>query len=89
MGESPGAMEARAPVGARPESAMRRPGGASTGGMDSERAVVSGRASAALRIVPRALRDPLYRLVARNRYRLFGQRETCWVPSAADRRRVL
>ena len=26
---------------------MRRPGGASTGGMDSERAVVSGRASAA------------------------------------------
>jgi hypothetical protein len=47
MGESPGAAEARAPVGARPESAMRRPGGASTGGMDSERAVVSGRASAA------------------------------------------
>jgi hypothetical protein len=47
MGESPGAVEARAPVGARPESAMRRPGGASTGGMDSERAVVSGRASAA------------------------------------------
>ena len=47
MGESPGAVEACAPVGARPESAMRRPGGASTGGMDSERAVVSGRASAA------------------------------------------
>ena len=47
MGESPGAVEARASVGARPESAMRRPGGASTGGMGSERAVVSGRAGAA------------------------------------------
>ena len=47
MGESPGAVEARASVGARPESAIRRPGGASTGGMCSERAVVSGRASAA------------------------------------------
>jgi len=31
----------------RSTTAMRRPGGASTGGMDSERAVVSGRASAA------------------------------------------
>ena len=40
-------MEARAPVGARPESAVRGPGGASTGGMGSERAIVSGRASAA------------------------------------------
>jgi predicted DCC family thiol-disulfide oxidoreductase YuxK len=39
--------------------------------------------------VPRAVRDPLYRLVARNRYRLFGRRETCWVPSPADRDRVL
>ena len=47
MGESPGAVEARASVGARQESAIRRPGGASTGGMCSERAVVSGRASAA------------------------------------------
>jgi predicted DCC family thiol-disulfide oxidoreductase YuxK len=31
-----------------------------------------------LRIVPTLLRDPLYRWVARNRYRLFGKRETCW-----------
>ncbi|MFH6781337.1 MULTISPECIES: thiol-disulfide oxidoreductase DCC family protein [Methylobacterium] len=35
------------------------------------------------RIVPAALRDPVYRFVARNRYRLFGRRETCWV--APDR----
>ena len=47
------------------------------------------RAAAVLRAVPRALRGPVYRLVARNRYRLFGRRETCWVPSPEDRDRVL
>lgn len=45
--------------------------------------------AAVLRLVPRAIRDPLYRWVARNRYRLFGRREACWLPSAADRSRVL
>lgn len=41
----------------------------------------------ALRIVPPLLRDPVYRVVARNRYRLFGKRATCWVPPSeyADR----
>lgn len=33
------------------------------------------------RLVPRALRDPLYRLVARNRYRWFGRRATCLLPT--------
>lgn len=47
------------------------------------------RAVAAFRLVPRALRDPVYRLVARNRYRLFGRLESCWVPSPADRARLL
>lgn len=47
------------------------------------------RAAGWLRVVPRALRDPPYLLIARNRYRLFGRRATCWVPSAADRDRVL
>jgi predicted DCC family thiol-disulfide oxidoreductase YuxK len=47
------------------------------------------RAAAALRLVPRILRDPVYRWVARNRYRLFGRTETCWVPSPADRERML
>lgn len=47
------------------------------------------RAAGWLRAVPRALRDPPYRFVARNRYRLFGRRETCWLPSPADRDRVL
>ena len=47
------------------------------------------RAAAAARIVPKRVRDALYRLVARNRYRLFGRRETCWVPSASDLDRIL
>ena len=41
------------------------------------------------KVVPRALRNPLYLWVARNRYRLFGKRETCWVPSAEYRDRLL
>ena len=41
------------------------------------------------RIVPRQLRDPVYRMVARNRYRLFGRRDTCWLPDQADRLRLL
>jgi predicted DCC family thiol-disulfide oxidoreductase YuxK len=45
------------------------------------------RAAAIARIIPAALRDRLYRWVARNRYRLFGRRETCWLPDPelADR----
>jgi predicted DCC family thiol-disulfide oxidoreductase YuxK len=34
-----------------------------------------------LRIVPRAVRDAIYDLVARNRYRLFGRTATCLVPT--------
>jgi salicylate hydroxylase len=47
------------------------------------------RAAAAARIVPRPLRDAVYRLVARNRYRWFGRRETCWAPSPGDSDRIL
>ena len=45
------------------------------------------RAAAAYRLIPASLRDPVYRRVARNRYRLFGRRETCWLPDpdVADR----
>lgn len=42
-----------------------------------------------LRLVPTALRDPVYRWVARNRYRLFGKRDTCWVPPPEYRDRLL
>lgn len=44
---------------------------------------------AALRIVPRPLRDALYRLVARNRYRWFGRREHCFAPTPEQADRVL
>jgi predicted DCC family thiol-disulfide oxidoreductase YuxK len=40
-------------------------------------------------LVPRALRDPVYRFIARNRYRLFGRREACWLPTAEHARYVL
>lgn len=43
----------------------------------------------ALRVVPTFLRDPVYRWVARNRYRLFGKRETCWVAPPEYRDRML
>ncbi|ALN75372.1 thiol-disulfide oxidoreductase DCC family protein [Aureimonas sp. AU20] len=41
------------------------------------------------RIVPAALRDPVYLLVARHRYRLFGRRDTCWVAPQRYRDRIL
>jgi predicted DCC family thiol-disulfide oxidoreductase YuxK len=39
--------------------------------------------------VPKALRDPVYDLIARNRYRIFGKYESCFMPDAAMRARVL
>ena len=47
------------------------------------------RAGAIFRIVPSAPRDLVYRWVARNRYRLFGRRNTCWLPDPAFRDRML
>ncbi|MCW0000350.1 thiol-disulfide oxidoreductase DCC family protein [Pararhizobium sp. YC-54] len=42
-----------------------------------------------LRVIPRALRDPLYELVARNRYRIAGRHKTCFVPTPEHRARFL
>jgi predicted DCC family thiol-disulfide oxidoreductase YuxK len=41
------------------------------------------------RILPRALRDWLYRLVAKNRYRWFGKSDTCMMPTPELRARFL
>jgi predicted DCC family thiol-disulfide oxidoreductase YuxK len=44
-------------------------------------------ALAALRLLPRPIRDWLYDRIARNRYRLFGKREHCLLPDPATRQR--
>lgn len=40
-------------------------------------------------IVPRPLRDALYSFIARNRYRFFGKRQACLVPTPAQRKLFL
>jgi predicted DCC family thiol-disulfide oxidoreductase YuxK len=42
-----------------------------------------------LRSVPKPLRDAVYNLVARNRYRIFGKYQECFIPDAAIRARVI
>jgi predicted DCC family thiol-disulfide oxidoreductase YuxK len=42
-----------------------------------------------VRFVPRTVRNALYRVLARNRYRWFGRRATCRVPRLAERERFL
>lgn len=42
-----------------------------------------------LRIVPAVVRDPIYRWIARNRYRVFGKRTSCWVAPPQYRDRIL
>jgi predicted DCC family thiol-disulfide oxidoreductase YuxK len=41
------------------------------------------------RIVPAGLRDVVYRVVARNRLRWFGQRDTCRIPTPDEAARFL
>jgi len=47
------------------------------------------RLSAIARIVPASLRDRMYRFAARNRYRFFGRRETCYLPKPEEAWRFL
>ncbi len=42
-----------------------------------------------LRLVPRGIRNFVYRTVARNRYRWFGQRDACRIPSPEEQCRFL
>jgi predicted DCC family thiol-disulfide oxidoreductase YuxK len=41
------------------------------------------------RLIPRPLRDALYRFIARHRYRWFGKADACSLPSAALKKRLL
>ena len=43
----------------------------------------------ALRAIPKPFRDAVYNLVARNRYRIFGKYEECFIPDASLRARVI
>ncbi len=40
-------------------------------------------------LMPRPLRDAVYRAVAKRRYRWFGQRETCYLPDPSEADRFL
>ena len=47
------------------------------------------RVLALVRIIPAAIRNTVYRLIARNRYRWFGKRSTCRIPTDAEKQRFL
>ena len=40
-------------------------------------------------LFPKILRDGVYNLIAKNRYSLFGKKETCMVPTEENRNRFL
>ena len=42
-----------------------------------------------LKRIARQIRNPIYDVIARNRYRLFGRTEVCMIPSAEHRIRFL
>lgn len=52
-------------------------------------ALTATRPLSLLKAAPRALRDPIYDLIARNRYAIFGRTEVCMVPAPEDRSRFL
>ena len=39
--------------------------------------------------IPSWLRDPIYRLIVRNRYKWFGKRETCMIPTEELKNRFI
>lgn len=51
--------------------------------------LTAARPLALLKAAPRVLRDPVYDLIARNRYAVFGRTDACMVPSADDRDRFI
>jgi predicted DCC family thiol-disulfide oxidoreductase YuxK len=42
-----------------------------------------------LLLIPGPLRDAIYRLIAKYRYRIFGRKDQCMIPTEADRKRFL
>jgi len=42
-----------------------------------------------LLLIPRIIRNPVYRLIAKNRYKLFGKRDSCRLPGENEKERFL
>ncbi|MBN1927073.1 MAG: DUF393 domain-containing protein [Prolixibacteraceae bacterium] len=38
-----------------------------------------------LTYIPKWIRDPVYRLIARNRYRIFGNKKHCYIPTEKEK----
>ena len=79
---------------ANPETLLLVEGDRARRDSDAVIAICSGlggawRLAALARLVPRFLRDRLYRWVARHRFDLFGRRDACWRPTAEYRDRLL
>lgn len=77
-----------------PASFLLIEGGVAYRDLDGIRRVLAGlggawRVAQLLRWLPRAIGDPLYRMVARNRYRWFGRHAACRVPTPAEAARFL
>ena len=77
-----------------PETMLVVSGGRALRDSDAILAICSGlgwpwRAFTWLRLVPQPLRDHFYRWIARNRYRIFGRRGTCWMPTREQAKRLL
>jgi predicted DCC family thiol-disulfide oxidoreductase YuxK len=40
-------------------------------------------------IIPKFVRDPIYNLIAKNRYKMFGKKDTCRLPTPEERAKFL
>lgn len=40
-------------------------------------------------IIPKILRDPIYKVVSNNRYKIFGKKESCRFPTPSERAKFL
>ena len=47
------------------------------------------KAAAIFLIIPKFIRDAVYNLIARNRYKWFGQKKECWLPTPELKARFL
>lgn len=44
---------------------------------------------AILKVIPPFIRDPFYRIIARNRYKWFGKQDSCMLPTEEMKKRFL